>query len=1164
MSSPNKPSPPGASPSVPDVNREYDSTKPYNVYSNARPLYTQKQMDAANPGAAPEPVKAQTGLPLGHLQYGVDPQKWAEDTNRVNYERWQGRVRTHQQMGVEQQMYRLTPGGYRFVAYPQQSGTVRLAPDELKVVSEYGTTDYTAQLRPDAIGIYSPETRQAMWKSTLRGTLQQFTQKYPGIDGPNADKLYPRHIVDDYNATWAALENPNSLAEATDLAATKQMYDAERQFGHFTNGAMPTYTRQLPSEYIGANHMPALVKLDDGTTYRYMSPVYRLRNAWADDIVNRMSRISTANETQAANSAINAAWNFAEGSPFGLSARMLDLMAWTMNRKADGLKMLTGSTMQELENEYIEAVTKVRGPQYAQRAAADFRAIAAIGQGLGTVVSAGMLTPTGGTSLAGRVANGVGTASNATGLTSAAKGVANAVQKGVQAVRQTQAAQAVANVVQRTGQVISKIPGATQTGNAIVGTAKAGAGVVQRLPGQWLNFGIDSAGNSFVDALQAYAEDPNLSPMQRTMLATLSAGISIGTGIFGGRGMDEVLFDPLRRGLASSKAAQTAYRWAQKSPLWLRNQFTNPSWATKALGSTIKADVSNMGENAIELTGRALVADVQDGTLGQEDSSLAMVGERIAKDPMKALGSNVRQSTDTVELGVKVVAGLKSPEARKALRGLEAQEDLKGTREALVDAAAKDRAAELGGTAEEHAERLRQGLARGDKDTIDYLDSLIGDANSEEVHEETIDKLMKMVPAGVDPGAWLQSTDGKMAYRAIAVPELMRLAKMGQPVNYDYLFDNTLQVSTADDRRKMLTDIVLARHGVTSDGLWDTLSTLKTDSERGKLEALVRMAHRDPVTRRACLAYMKGEAVNYGRQVASGAEGELGQGMKDSEIVSLMQTFTDEERDQVVFGFLGQLDSADQLLDMTEGKDLSGAGSFASTALGFYLNNAGVEGRKLLGEEFTRLMINGSPVEIFNRFRRLHARFSDPSKPAAVEANSRMGQLIGDILSGTDVKLIEQKIDSMDQSALDKFAAMVCSPEGQAFLASFPEESGKQDEAAKAVEDGGTTNLKAFAGIVRKAVEKRYSQAMKDDPIRTLPLVVGMKMASNGWGETARALSDPAIFYSLVTLILTGGVAMLFAGGGDSDDDEDRDHDAQAMEKADRQRMLWLRQNDLW
>ena len=39
---------------------------------------------------------------------------------------------------------------------------------------------------------------------------------------------------------------------------------------------------------------------------------------------------------------------------------------------------------------------------------------------------------------------------------------------------------------------------------------------------------------------------------------------------------------------------------------------------------------------------------------------------------------------------------------------------------------------------------------------------------------------------------------------------------------------------------------------------------------------------------------------------------------------------------------------------------------------------------------------------------------------------------------------------------------------------------------------------------------------------------------------------------------------MLFAGGGDSDDDEDRDHDAQAMEKADRQRMLWLRQNDLW
>ena len=32
MSSPNKPSPPGASPSVPDVNREY------NVYSNSRPL----------------------------------------------------------------------------------------------------------------------------------------------------------------------------------------------------------------------------------------------------------------------------------------------------------------------------------------------------------------------------------------------------------------------------------------------------------------------------------------------------------------------------------------------------------------------------------------------------------------------------------------------------------------------------------------------------------------------------------------------------------------------------------------------------------------------------------------------------------------------------------------------------------------------------------------------------------------------------------------------------------------------------------------------------------------------------------------------------------------------------------------------------------------------
>ena len=32
----------------------------------------------------------------------------------------------------------------------------------------------------------------------------------------------------------------------------------------------------------------------------------------------------------------------------------------------------------------------------------------------------------------------------------------------------------------------------------------------------------------------------------------------------------------------------------------------------------------------------------------------------------------------------------------------------------------------------------------------------------------------------------------------------------------------------------------------------------------------------------------------------------------------------------------------------------------------------------------------------------------------------------------------------------------------------------------------------------------------------------------------------------------------------DNDDSRKDDHDAQAMEKADRQRMLWLRQNDLW
>lgn len=1148
MSSPNKPSPPGASPSVPDVNREY------NVYSNSRPVYTQRQMDDAKPGERPKDVKI---APVPGMPQNLPAQ--IERQNRARYEDWQGRVQTYQQMSEEQRRYRLTPGGYRFLDYPRPNATITADPNALKYLSEYGTSDYTSLLRPNTRGLYSPETQEALWRSTLRGSLQQFTQMYPGIDGPDAAKLYPKHILDDYSVTRSALESPGSLAAATDLAATRQMYDAERRFGRFANGIFPTYTEMLPAEYSGALHMPDWVRLDDGTTYRYMSPVHRLRRIWSDDIVNRMSQSADARETQAANSAINTVWNFAEGSPVGLSARLLDLMALTATGKADGLKMLTGSTMQELQDEYVDAYTRVHGPDSEERAIANFRTISTMGQALGTAASFGLLNTQAGNAIlkAGiNAAKGAGTAAaNATGLTTAAQAGVNAVQRVVQAAHLAQAGQAVANAAQKAGQVLAKIPGATQTGKAVAGTAKAGANLINRVPGQWLNLNIDSLGRSASDAMTAYAEDPTLTPAQRNAFRALALGSLFGGNIFGGKAMDNILFDPIRQGLSGGAAFQKLYQFAQKSPLWLQRQFTGQGLVGKGISAVVKSELSNMSENAVEDYIRNTWYDFRDGSLGQPNGWMADYYRQLADDPFAVGGSQVRQGWETLKVLGKAAMSL-DPEARSVIRGADAGVGLRQTREKGIKYVAAALADERGGTAEEHAARLRSGLANGDAESIEFMDNLIGGERTAKVMQEAASKAMAMTPAGVAPAAWLTTADGQMAIRAAAMPELRKLIGAGVPVNYDYLFDNSHGVSSLDERVGLLKDIALARHGVLSDDAGDALLKLKGLSGESQLRTLANLVDRDPITHRAVFSFMRSEAINQGRQAEAGKAEPLGQSVSDADVVHMMQSFSADEREQVAIGFLGQLTSMDQLLDLTEGKELSGAGRFGATALGFYLTHAGQEGRRRLGKELTRLMVNGTPAQIYDRARRIYGRLTDASKEGAKQADEGMRRLVADVLAGADAAQAKAKIDAMELKDMADLNAMVCSPTGQRLLA----DAGK----IKTGNPDTDKRLNALAATLRGAVEARYARAMSESPMEALPLVIGMKTASAGWGGLGKVLSDSTTFYALAGLILTGGVAALMGSDDDDDDSRKDDHDAQAMEKADRQRMLWLRQNDLW
>lgn len=1158
MSGPAKPAPPGASPSVPSPDREY------NVFTNPKPLYTQQELEAAKPGEAPKLNPIPTGR---YANYPVNPRSpnsksvadIIRESNRRSMEAYRNKVQAYETMGEEQSLYSLTPGGYRFVKYPKLDRQISVNPADL------GEGNYIRHLQPNTRGQFTPEAQQALWQSTLRNTAANMVRQYPGIDGPSAENLYPRHILDDYRMTVAAMSDPNSLSAATDQAATQLMYEAEKRFGHFTNGAWPTFTEQLPSDWANSIHMSDWTKTEDGTAYQYQSPVARLRRSWANDFMTRLNGTANQNETLATNSALNAAWNFAEGSPFGLSARLLDLLAWTRSGgKPDGLKWLTGSSLDELRDEYVEAYTRVHGPSSMARALGNFELISTLGQGLGTVTSAGLLN-------------------TAPGLKLLDKGI-GAVQKGAQAIRLPQTAQALYNLaghgahalkLPQLGQVVSnavgRIPGAKWTGDKLVQGGQALASTGGRMGQNWLDFGWDSLANQLGASLQMYQQDPTMSTDTKLAITLGGIPLTIAGNIRGGKAVDAAVFNPLRQYMSGAKWLQPIVNGVSKGTDAVRNVYNAnlPGWTGKALGWTaekvknrVVGDLSNMAENAAETGVRGLYDDLRFGRLNTEESTLKRYWDALKEDPLKALGSSTRLGLETAGTALDAGLSFASGDFRAVARGTANQQKMQEDRSEAVDAIAQGLESMGNGTAAEQAKRLREGLEKGDASVLAEIDTEIGLARTSEVMGQAVSSAMSVAPQGVDKAAWLQTADGQIAVRAAAVPALMRQASQGVPVDYDYLFDNSTETRTTQEGINMLKRVAIARQGLLGDGKYQTALELKLEKEQsGEIDTLLSMARRDPVTKQALMSFMKAEArqaaarMERGESPGDGDRAPLGDGFREADVIRVMQSFTDDERTALALNITGQFSTARPLMDMLEGKDLSSSGAFGRAALEFYLNNAGVEGRQVLGYELSRLIANETPKQIREDTRRLMKAFSEGGE-AMREVNGRMLQIAADVVDGMDGEMLEGKVNEMTLDDMGALNAAVCSPEGQELLRQAREGSGTGDPELDA-------RLKRFGDRMSKAVETKYREEFRKNPAAALPLVLGMKLGSEGYGTLGKAMSDPTTFYSLVTLILTGCVA-LFLGGGDDDKTDGGGPDAQAMERADRQRELWLRQSDMW